>query len=166
MSMHEGSVPPGTTQTWPPREPVEEPRASHPGNGHGTRPMSSLLRELANEATALGRAEFALVRTEMEQNLTTAKRGAISIGSGAVVLGVGLLALVASAILALSIVWPAWLAALVVGGGIALIGAIMLAVGRSKVKARALRPTRSERVMKDNARFARNEASRAVEKWS
>lgn len=132
---------------------------------HG-RSMPGLVAELLSEASALGRAEFALARNEMQENLNTAKRGVMSMGAGGAVLAGGLLSLVACAILALSLVWPAWLSALVVGGILSIIGAIMLGAGRSKMKAEQLKPKRTQTSMRENGRFVRRETSRAVEKWS
>lgn len=179
MSIHGESRPPaGTyTESRPPagnagrvgettahRQEPEEIKTN--GDTERARSMPGLVAELLGEASALGRAEFALARNEMQQNLNTAKRGAMSMGAGGAVLGTGLLALVACAILALSLVWPAWLAALVVGGVLAIIGAIMLGVGRSKMKTEQLKPKRTQSSMKENGRFVRRETSRAVERWS
>jgi uncharacterized membrane protein YqjE len=142
--------------------PFEERAPVSDGRG---RPAASLVRELVGESSALVRAEIALAKTELQENITEAKRGAAAMGSGAAVLHTGLLALVATLILALSLVWPAWLAALVVGAVITVIGVAMVAVGRRKASVSGIKPDRTLRAFEHNRQFARDEKNRAMERW-
>lgn len=153
---------------------VATERAGYPVTGHEVphetaqerhaRPATRvLLRELAGEASALVRAEVALAKTEMRENVTEVKRGVASLVTGGAVLAAGLLALVAFAILILAVVMPAWVAALIIGGGLAIAGAIMLAAGKSKVEPSALKPDRSMASLRRDKDFAHHEAGRAKE---
>jgi uncharacterized membrane protein YqjE len=120
-----------------------------PGNGHerathgAGRGIGDLFRELTGETTALLRAEVALARSEIGEKVEQAKTGVTSMLAGSVVLFAGILGLMAAAILALSRIWPAWAAALVVGGAVTLIGLVLVLVGRSRVKTGNLTPDRT-----------------------
>ncbi len=140
-----------------------EPERRH--DGGETRSMGTLVRELMGETTGLARAEIALVRSEMQENLAKVQRGATSMGAGGVLVHAGVLALVACGILLLSLVWAAWVAALVIGAGLAIIGAILLAVGKRKATTEAIKPQRTIKTVERTRDFVRNERSRAMEKW-
>lgn len=155
-----------------PQEPATQEAATQDGQAQrervetrGRPATASLVRDLVDESSALMHAEIALARSEMQESLTTMQRGAMAMGAGGIVLFVGTLALTAAAILALSLVWPAWLAALVVGGAVALIGAILLGMGRRKVKPDELKPDRTMHSLRETQRFARNEGQHAMRKW-
>lgn len=136
-----------------------------PSSDVSSRSAVSLVRELFGEGAALMRAELALVRHETRENVDKAQRAVGAMAAGGVVLHAGVLALVACAILALDRIWPAWLAALVVGAIVCAIGATMLAVGKRKMKAESLMPGRAIHSMKDTTKFMRDETARATEKW-
>lgn len=142
-------------------ERVRSSRA-HKGNGHS---FGYLLRELSGETSALLRGELALARNEIEDKVTDAQRGVSSMAAGGAVLAAGLLGLMACAILALSLVWPAWLSALVVGGVVTLVGLILVMAGRSKTSASHLKPEQTIRSLRDTKRFATAERHKAKENW-
>lgn len=103
------------------------------------KPIAELLSDLSEELRRLARAEVKLAMTEAKRKAKRAGVGAGSFGAAAMFAFIGVCVLVTTAILALSLVWPAWLAALVVGGAVLLIAAVAAAVGRSSMK-RALPP--------------------------
>ena len=63
----------------------------------------------------------------------------------------GLGALVAAAILALAMVVEPWLAALIVGVVLAIIGAVMVSAGKSKMSASSFTPDRALRAVRRDA---------------
>jgi len=69
--------------------------------------------------------------------------GAASLAVGGVVLYTGLLAMLAAAILGLATVLEPWLAALVIGAAVAIIGAILLAAGIRSLDPSTLKPSRT-----------------------
>jgi len=153
------------SQQDPRRDAVMGGRRMH-GDGelqeHSTR---SLFSELIAETTALIRAEIALARGEMLQHARSAQRGVTSMAAGAAVLNAGLLALVASAVLALRTELADWAAALVVGVIAAAIGAIMLAVGKRKAAGEGMKPERTLHSLTEMKDMARDERQRAARKW-
>jgi hypothetical protein len=102
-----------------------------------------LLRRLMDEVATLFRQEVELATVEVTGALTRLATGVISVLSGGMVLFAGILVLLASAVLALAQVVEPWLAALIVGGAVSLLGIVMLLVGRKALDASELKPKKS-----------------------
>jgi Putative Actinobacterial Holin-X, holin superfamily III len=96
--------------------------------------LPSLLRRLADEVTTLFAKELALAKAETTQTISGVKTGIVSVASGGAVTFLGLLFLLLSAMYGLSNVVAPWLAALIVGGVVTLIGVIMLMTGKKKLE--------------------------------
>ena len=116
-----------------------------------------LLADLARQFALLLRQEGALARAEMLHGLGQLGGGAALIAGGGLVAFAGLLGLAAAAILALSQYFAPWLAAVIVGGALLVIGIIVLIVGRARLRARSLVPSRTVRSLKDDAAWAREQ---------
>jgi hypothetical protein len=88
-----------------------------------------LLTDLSEQLRRLVRAEARLATVELRRKGKRAGlgAGAFGIAAAGALLGAG--ALVAAAIAALAIVWPLWLAALVVGGAIVVVSGLIGALG-------------------------------------
>lgn len=127
------------------------------------RPLASLFSELTQGTTQLFRKEIELARAEMSQKISQVGSGAAEIAIGGLTLFVALQALVAAAIIGLSFVLEWWLAALVVGVALAIVGGIVLARGLSNVKGENLAPRRTIESLKGNAVWARQEVREARE---
>jgi hypothetical protein len=123
------------------------------------RTLGALFVELTRETSALVRAEVALVRSEMDEKVNELQRGLGGLAAGGAVAFAGALTLIACAVLALSLVWPAWAAALVVGLVVSLAGAGLLVYGRQRVRAQHLRPSRAIESLKDTKEFAKEQVS-------
>lgn len=96
---------------------------------------ASLLGRLLSDGSALVRNEIALAKAELQEAATNAKRGFAALAIAAVVLLAGALALIAAAILGLSEVMQPWLAALLVGAALAIVGLIMFTAARRRLSA-------------------------------
>ena len=112
---------------------LTENRPSHTTDDHQPS-TADLVKQATEQVSRLIRDELRLLRAEMD-----AKRKALSMGAG--LLGAaGLLALyglgaaIATLIIVLAIVWPAWLAALVVTAAIFVVAGIAALIGRSRLK--------------------------------
>lgn len=93
-----------------------------------------LLADLPRELSDLVRAEIRLLQSEFASKLRSA-----GIGIGWVTLGVTLLSLfltmlVVALILGLSVVMPAWAAALTVAGVVLVMGVVFIAVGVASIR--------------------------------
>lgn len=110
------------------------------------RSIPQLIRDFTRETTALVRDEVDLAKSEVTDKISQLGSGMSTLVIGALVFFAGLLVLLDAAVAALLQVIPpdqVWLAPLIVGGVVFLIGAIMLASGRSKLKAENLKPQRT-----------------------
>jgi hypothetical protein len=110
----------------------------------------TLLRRLLDDIGMLFAQEVALLKAETSRSIGSMKAATVSMAMGGAVLFMGLLFLLLAAVYGLSNVVDPWLAALIVGGVVTLIGAIMLASGRSKLEPSAMTPHRTvESIRKD-----------------
>jgi hypothetical protein len=104
-----------------------------------TRPLEDesapgLLGRLIEDVTSLFRNELALARAETMEAAHKAKAGVGSVATGGAVALLGGIALVAAAVLGLATVMDAWLAALIVGGVLAIVGYAMMNAGKKRLE--------------------------------
>jgi hypothetical protein len=93
-----------------------------------------LIADLPRELSDLVRAEIRLLQTELASKLRAAGVGLGLVTLGVTLLSAFLLMLVVAGILALSLVMPAWAAALVVAGSALITGLILIAAGIGSIK--------------------------------
>jgi hypothetical protein len=103
----------------------------------------SLLRRLVDDVGMLFTQELALFKAETTRAIGDLKAAAASIAIGGAVAFMGAIFLLLAAVYGLSNVMEPWLAALIVGGVVTLIGIIMLASGRRKLEPAAVAPRRT-----------------------
>jgi hypothetical protein len=108
----------------------------------------SLLKRLTDELSVLFRQEMALASAEFSRSMKTFFIGLASVTAGGAVLFAGFLVLLAAAVLGLAEWLEPWQAALVVGIAVALVGVVMLLVGRKKLDPGELKPERAVRSLK------------------
>ena len=83
----------------------------------------------------LVRDEIALAKAELAEKARTAGMGAGLFGAAGLFAFFGVGVLITTAILALSLVWPAWLAALTVGVVLFLLAGLAAMIGRRRLNA-------------------------------
>ena len=124
--------------------------ATDPAAERDAQSLATLLRRLTHELGMLLRNELALASAEFTQGLRKTLAAAMVAALGGVVLFAGLLALLAAAILGLSHVMTDWLAALIVGAAVCVLGVATLFVGSRSLSAQNLKPHRTSRsLLKD-----------------
>ena len=123
------TFPPPVTPTTPTPTVMARP-SSDPRN----QPVGDLLQQFGSETKTLITEELQLAKTEMTSKVKTAGQGAGLLGGAAVVGIFAFGALTAGLILALALVMPAWLAALVVGVAYGLVAGGLALAGKGKVK--------------------------------
>jgi Putative Actinobacterial Holin-X, holin superfamily III len=119
--------------------------------GNGNHSLSSLIASLTREVSNLIRQEVALARAEVSEKVGQIETGVASLAGGGGIMLVGLFFLAealvfgVAALLQLwtSAVIAAWLAPLLVGLVIVIVGWVLLAKGRRNLKARNLAPRRT-----------------------
>ena len=105
--------------------------------------MVGLLRQLSREVPALFTKELALAKAELQASLTTLKAGIAGVAGVAIVLLAGRFILLMSAVYALSTMMAPWLAALIVGVVVMVIGFIMLQSGKKQFEPSHFKPDRT-----------------------
>ena len=103
----------------------------------------SLLRRLVDDVGTLYAQEISLLKAETTRAIGDMKTATMSIAMGGAVTFLGLIFLLLAAVYGLSNVVDPWLAALIVGGVVTLIGIIMLATGRRKLEPSSIAPRRT-----------------------
>lgn len=121
------------------------PRPPQTGDGHATTdaPVGVLLRELAHEVPSLLTKEIALAKSEARETMRITRTGVAAVATGGAVAMAGLIVLMFSAVYALAAVMALWLAALIVGAAVMLIGYVMVHAGKKKFEAESIRPQRT-----------------------
>jgi hypothetical protein len=96
--------------------------------------IGTLVSDLTRETSELIRKEMELARYETSQAFTRLELGMSSMATGGIFAFGGVLVLLAAAVLGLDLVVHAlWLSALIVGGAAVVLGATLLAVGKSRL---------------------------------
>lgn len=107
------------------------------------RSLFSLIGDLPGLLMDLVRSEIEQLKNELVTRLAQAGVGLGLLAAGASILFFALGAFVTAAILGLAEVLPAWAAALIVGGGLVLLAALVVLIGVAALKRGAQGPTDS-----------------------
>jgi xanthine/uracil permease len=129
---------------------------ARPETRRDERSLGELFGDLSRQLSTLIRQEIALARAEMTARAGSAGRGAAMVGIGGVVAYAGFLAIVAAAVLLFieAGITP-WLAALIVGIVVAVIGAALATRGRQEIARTSLAPQRTIETIRDDAAMAK-----------
>jgi len=107
------------------------------------RSVPDLLGDLLRETTELFRTEGRLIRAELSDKISQVQVGGGSLAAGAICLLVALIVLAQALVIALAHVVGAGWSALIVGIGIAIVGAILLAKGKKDLETLSITPDRT-----------------------
>jgi uncharacterized membrane protein YqjE len=119
------------------------------------RSISTVLSDIVGDLQQIVRAEVRLAKVELREELGKAKRGAVLMSAGGVALIASFGLFLLAAVYGLATIWPAWVAALVVGGAVAVIGAGFAIAGRSQIRAVTLPPEKTVATVKENFQWAK-----------
>jgi len=121
--------------------------------------LKELVKDLAQETTALFRQEIDLAKAELTQRAKVAAKGAGMFG-GAAVLGLGAFgALTACLILALATVMPAAVAALIVTAVYGLIGGVLALRARDRMRQATPPAPETVETLKEDVEWLKNRKS-------
>jgi predicted phage tail protein len=118
---------------------LDAPETASPAD----KPLTSLLADLVASMTALVTKEVELAKAELMEKAADAGRGGGQILCGGAFAFCGLLLLLTAGTLGLAHVMPPWLAALLVGSAVILLGVALMMAGRAKLKALTQQPRRT-----------------------
>ena len=121
--------------------------------------MASLLGGIVSDIQTLIRQEIALAKTEMMREWDKAKTAAGSMAAGAAVLALGgvLLGIAVVCVLHEVALLPWWVSFLLVGGVLAVLGAVMYYTGRNKAAQVHVVPPQTAETMRENVQWIRNQ---------
>jgi hypothetical protein len=128
-----------TTTDWR----MREPSAARGTETRDYESTPSLLRRLVYDVSTLFAQEIDLLKAETTKSIYDMKRATTRVAMGGAVLFMGLFFVLLAAVYGLSTVVAQWLAALIVGGAVTLIGFIMLLTGRRQLEPAAVAPRRT-----------------------
>lgn len=121
---------------------------------NGDRPISAVLHDIIGNVQDIIRAEVRLAKAELTEELGKSRSAVTLLAAGALTLAVSAVFLLLAVVYALSLVMPAWAAALVVGAGVGVAAAICLGVGVKKLN--TIRgPEKTAATMKENVEWAK-----------
>jgi len=122
------------------------------------RSLGELFADLARDTGTLVRQEVALARTELTQKATQAgKNVGFLVAGGAVVYAGFLLILAAIAVGLGQLGVPWWLAALLVGAIVAIVGAVLVQRGLAALRRESLAPERTLETLKEDVAWAKEQ---------
>ena len=121
------------------------------------RSMPEILEDIASNLTQIAQAEFRLAKTELKEGAKKAAGPGATLGAGLVLAFYGLGVLLLAAVYALSLVIAGWLAALIVGGVLAVAAGILIGVSTTKLKRVNLAPDKTIRTLEEDLQWAKQQ---------
>lgn len=119
------------------------------------RSLAGLVSDLWRESATLIREEAALAKAEVSEKLASAGAAIASLAIGGAIVFAGFLLLLFAAVAALALALPEqhaqWLAPLIVGIAVTIVGAVVVSTGVKKLRAGNFAPERSARSVRLDA---------------
>jgi len=126
-------------------------------NAQNGRSMTELLQDIVANIQEIVRSEFRLAKVEIQEETAKVARSGVPLIIG-LVLGLYALGfLLLAAVHALSLVVDAWLGALIVGFGVAVISSILISIGRNRLKGVKVVPEKTIGTVKENVQWAKHQ---------
>jgi hypothetical protein len=123
------------------------------------RPLSTLISGLADDLRRLFRLEIALFKCEIGETARLLSRGVVLLAVGAVLAFTAWLAIFAAAVIALTMVWPAWLAAVAIGAATFIPAGLLLFFGFRAMRAQRLVPQRTLKTLREHGAWVKERMS-------
>ena len=121
-----------------------------------SRGIGDLLGDLGGQVSTLVRKEIDLAKVEVTSSVGRMGRGAATAGIGGVLLYAGVLVLLAAAVLGLMEAGlDGWLAALIVGAIVLVLGGVLTSMGVKQVQTTSVAPTQTAETVKENVEFVK-----------
>lgn len=121
------------------------------------RSVPEVLQDIIGNFEQIIRSEMRLAKTEVREEAAKAVKPGINLGIGIVLgfYGVGFLLL--ATVYGLATVTANWLAAVIVGGVVAIVGVILVSAAMSKLKRLDPTPDKTIRSMEENVQWAKDQ---------
>ncbi len=123
----------------------------------GDRSTADLIRDVVTSIQGIIRSEIRLANVEMKEKASKASRAGIVLAGGGVLLLYALGFLFTSIYHALNIALRPWLSALLVFAVLAIVGGVMLSIGRRRLKQIDPKPQMTVEAVKENVQWLRTQ---------
>jgi nucleoside permease NupC len=125
-----------------------------------SRSVGELVRDLANDVTNLVRQELNLARTEAQDKLHQTVAAVVAMVAGALIAFAALIVLLDALVYGLTEAGvERWLAALIVGGVVAIVGFILVRKGQKDLSATRLTPDRTTANVRKDINLVKEQVS-------
>ena len=121
------------------------------------RTVPELLGNIVDNIQQIIRSEFRLAKAELQEKASRASKPAITLGAGFLFGLYGLGFLLLAAVYALSTIMAAGLAALIVGGVLALVSIVLVTSSTNKLKALNPAPEKTIQTLQENVQWAKDQ---------
>jgi fatty acid desaturase len=124
-------------------------------------PTSELFRRLLTDVRLMFGRQAQLAKLELENKGSRLRTAGVEIAAAVVVAVLGVGVLIAAAVLALTIVLPAWAGALIVGALLVTVAAVLFLMGRARLRSLgSLAPTETIEAAREDVAWIRRETER------
>lgn len=123
------------------------------------RSLGELFSELARETSTLVRQEVTLAKTEVSDKASRAGKHLGVLAAGGALAYAGLLAILAAVIVLLNMVLPLWVAALLVGLVVVVVGYLLVRRGLDALKREDFAPRETIETLKEDQQWAKDQTS-------
>jgi len=138
---------------------AQEAAVEQPATANPEPPIATLINELIEDLRRLFELEIALFKREMTGNVRRFGAGLVALAAGAALALTAWLSFCASAIVALAIVWPVWLAALVVGAAASTAAGLLLFLGIRSMRVKRLVPQHTLYTLREDGDWIKERVS-------
>ena len=121
------------------------------------RSVPEVLEDIASNLAQIVQAEFRLAKTELKEGAEKFAGPGATLGAGVALAFYALGFLLLAAVYAMSTVMVPWLAALIVGGVLLVLAAVMTAAGKAKIKNTNLAPEKTIRTLEEDVQWAKQQ---------
>jgi hypothetical protein len=130
-----------------------------PATGDSTPTLATLVGGIVSDLQTLIRQELQLARREVQQEFDKAKTGIAFLGAGLALMVLAVIPLLFMLVYLLERFAgiPLWGSFGIVGGGFAVLGALLLAAGVAKVRQVHVVPPQTAQTMKENVQWIKNQ---------
>ena len=130
---------------------------THTSAKSGARTFSQILQEIVSHLAEIVRSEIRLARVEVRQDFAKVTKASAFLLIGAVFALYALGFVLLGVMYALAATIAPWLAAVTVGLGVGLLAAILLVVGRTKIKQADLKPDKTIQSVQENVTWMKKQ---------
>jgi len=121
------------------------------------RPITSILHEVGAHLTEILRSEVRLARVEVEHDAKKVAAAGAVLGIGAVLALYAVGFMLLGAVYAIAQTLTLWASSLIVGGGVGILAAILLILGRKKMRVASLRPDTTIESVQENVTWLKRQ---------